>query len=41
MPIWDHLEELRERVMLAGIAGAIAILTCFSFSKVGRRGLRV
>eukprot|EP01024_Parvocaulis_polyphysoides_P048819 TRINITY_DN4677_c2_g2_i1.p1 TRINITY_DN4677_c2_g2~~TRINITY_DN4677_c2_g2_i1.p1 ORF type:complete len:341 (-),score=46.14 TRINITY_DN4677_c2_g2_i1:145-1101(-) len=33
MPIWDHLEELRERVLLAAIAAAIAILTCFAFSK--------
>ncbi|KAG2454784.1 hypothetical protein HYH02_000619 [Chlamydomonas schloesseri] len=33
MPIWDHLEELRERVFVAGIAAAAAILTCFIFSK--------
>lgn len=33
MPIWDHLEELRERVLLSGIACVIGILTCFLFSK--------
>jgi sec-independent protein translocase protein TatC len=33
MPIWDHLEELRERVLVAGLACASAILTCFCFSK--------
>jgi len=33
MPIWDHLEELRERVLLAGAAGVMAILICFYFSK--------
>ena len=33
MPIWDHLEELRERVMAGALAGAIAVLTCFCFSK--------
>ena len=33
MPIWDHLEELRERVLVAGLAGTAAILTCFCFSK--------
>eukprot|EP01023_Acetabularia_acetabulum_P025796 TRINITY_DN24618_c0_g2_i2.p1 TRINITY_DN24618_c0_g2~~TRINITY_DN24618_c0_g2_i2.p1 ORF type:complete len:335 (+),score=46.33 TRINITY_DN24618_c0_g2_i2:35-1006(+) len=33
MPIWDHLEELRERVLLAAIAASVAILTCFAFSK--------
>ncbi|KAG2440022.1 hypothetical protein HXX76_004139 [Chlamydomonas incerta] len=33
MPIWDHLEELRERVFVAGIAAAVAIVTCFVFSK--------
>jgi sec-independent protein translocase protein TatC len=35
MPIWDHLEELRERVLVSGLACAAAILTCFVFSKVG------
>jgi len=33
MPIWDHLEELRERVFLSGIACILGILTCFVFSK--------
>eukprot|EP01026_Neomeris_dumetosa_P057170 TRINITY_DN5254_c0_g1_i3.p1 TRINITY_DN5254_c0_g1~~TRINITY_DN5254_c0_g1_i3.p1 ORF type:complete len:325 (-),score=38.48 TRINITY_DN5254_c0_g1_i3:258-1232(-) len=33
MPIWDHLEELRERVLLAALAALVAILTCFIFSK--------
>jgi sec-independent protein translocase protein TatC len=33
MPIWDHLEELRERVMAGALAGALAVLTCFCFSK--------
>lgn len=33
MPIWDHLEELRERVLVAALACGIAILTCFAFSK--------
>merc|ERR1711937_1035711 len=33
MPIWDHLEELRERIILAGSAGAVAIIMCFYFSK--------
>jgi len=33
MPIWDHLEELRERVLVAGLVAATAILGCFCFSK--------
>lgn len=33
MPIWDHLEELRERVLIAGLAATVAIGTCFCFSK--------
>ncbi len=33
MPIWDHLEELRERVLLGALAAAVAVLTCFAFSK--------
>lgn len=33
MPIWDHLEELRERVLVAALACGVAILTCFAFSK--------
>ena len=33
MPIWDHLEELRERVLVALLACGVAILGCFCFSK--------
>ena len=33
MPIWDHLEEFRERVLLSGIACVLGIITCFCFSK--------
>ncbi len=33
LPIWDHLEELRERVLVALLAGGAAIGTCFAFSK--------
>jgi len=33
MPIWDHLEELRERVFVALLAAVVAIGTCFCFSK--------
>jgi len=33
MPIWDHLDELRERVMVAGIAALASVLLCFCFSK--------
>lgn len=33
MPIWDHLDELRERVIVAALAAATAVLTCFCFSK--------
>lgn len=33
MPIWDHLDELRERVIVAALAAGTAILTCFCFSK--------
>ncbi|KAG2495289.1 hypothetical protein HYH03_006562 [Edaphochlamys debaryana] len=33
MPIWDHLEELRERVFVGLLACGAAILTCFVFSK--------
>ncbi len=35
MPIWDHLDELRERVLVGALAAGVAILTCFCFSKVG------
>lgn len=33
MPIWDHLDELRERVLVGALAAGAAILTCFCFSK--------
>ena len=33
MPIWDHLEELRERVLAGAAAAAIAVLACFVWSK--------
>ena len=33
MPIWDHLDELRERVIVAALAAGTAVLTCFCFSK--------
>ncbi|KAK9867142.1 hypothetical protein WJX84_004416 [Apatococcus fuscideae] len=33
MPIWDHLDELRERVLVAALAALVAVLTCFAFSK--------
>jgi len=33
MPIWDHLEELRERVLVGALAAGIAVLACFLFSK--------
>jgi Sec-independent protein secretion pathway component TatC len=33
MPIWDHLEELRERVMVGLLAAGVAIGGCFCFSK--------
>ncbi|KAL4425730.1 hypothetical protein ABPG75_009746 [Micractinium tetrahymenae] len=33
MPIWDHLDELRERVLVGALAAAVAVLTCFVFSK--------
>ncbi|CAG9460479.1 unnamed protein product [Pedinophyceae sp. YPF-701] len=33
MPIWDHLDELRERVLLSGLAGLGAVALCFCFSK--------
>jgi sec-independent protein translocase protein TatC len=33
MPIWDHLEELRERVLVALLASTASIFTCFCFSK--------
>ena len=38
MPIWDHLEELRERVLVAGLVAAASVLACFCFSKVGGDG---
>lgn len=33
MPIWDHLDELRERVLVGALAATVAILSCFCFSK--------
>ena len=33
MPILDHLDELRERVIVGALAAALAVLTCFVFSK--------
>ena len=33
MPIWDHLEELRERVLVGALAAGVSIATCFAFSK--------
>lgn len=33
MPLWDHLEELRERILLGLLAALVAILVCFCFSK--------
>ena len=33
MPIWDHLDELRERLLIAALAAGGAILACFAFSK--------
>ena len=29
----DHLDELRERVLVAALAALVAVLTCFAFSK--------
>lgn len=33
MPIWDHLDELRERVLVAAAAAGVAVLSCFVFAK--------
>ena len=33
MPIWDHLDELRERLLIAALAAGGAILACFCYSK--------
>ena len=33
MPIWDHLDELRERVLVAALAAVVGVLGCFVFSK--------
>lgn len=33
MPIWDHLEELRERVIMSVGVCIVAIITSFAFSK--------
>lgn len=33
MPIWDHLDELRERVLVAALAAGVAVAACFANSK--------
>ncbi|GAB4816971.1 hypothetical protein N2152v2_004017 [Parachlorella kessleri] len=33
MPIWDHLDELRERVLVAAAAAGLAVCACFLFAK--------
>ncbi|PSC67842.1 hypothetical protein C2E20_8520 [Micractinium conductrix] len=33
MPIWDHLDELRERVLVGALAAGTSVLACFLFSK--------
>ena len=33
MPIWDHLEELRERALVGVSLVGLAMLGCFCFSK--------
>ena len=33
MPIWDHLDELRERVIVAALAAATAVGLCFAYSR--------
>ena len=33
MPIWDHLDELRERVIVGALAALVAVLACFTYSK--------
>jgi len=33
MPVWDHLEELRQRVIVAALACVAGIGICFCFSK--------
>ncbi|KAG6555643.1 hypothetical protein Mapa_002879 [Marchantia paleacea] len=33
MTIWDHLEELRERILISVAAVGVAILGCFAFAK--------
>ncbi|BBN12914.1 sec-independent protein translocase protein TatC [Marchantia polymorpha subsp. ruderalis] len=33
MTIWDHLEELRERILVSVAAVGVAILGCFAFAK--------
>merc|ERR1712146_595932 len=33
MSIWEHLDELRERVAIASTAAVLAIIGCFFFSK--------
>ena len=33
MTVWEHLEELRERVLIAALMTFLAILACFCFAK--------
>ena len=33
MTVWEHLEELRERVLIAALMTGLAILACFCFAK--------
>ena len=33
MTVWEHLEELRERVLIAAVVTIAAILGCFCFAK--------
>jgi sec-independent protein translocase protein TatC len=33
MPIWDHLDELRERVLVGALAALAAVAACFACSK--------
>jgi len=33
MSIWEHFEELRERVFLASVVAGFSVLSCFLFSK--------
>lgn len=33
MPIWDHLDELRERILVAAAAATVSVAACFAYSK--------